>query len=239
VAASRPWWKKICVAAIPLALALTMGSPPTTALPAHTAVRLQQTEDTLRQQFHAEQKRAELGQETGAQAMCSLLKATAADSHNAGEFVKLTQALFVHNDWIPNYPGTVVPVIPKTTLVQPGAGDFTGLPTTGWKPKYKDATDGKISDEDQSHHLVAYLSLGYYSGNAASFVGSYYHKFEENQLQNKGDINLGIMAGRYGAALRKAHRQHDVRALVDSMCHELSAAKQVAKPTHWTVPDQK
>ena len=34
-----------------------------------------------------------------------------------------------------------------------------------------DKTDGKVNDDDQTHHLVAFLALGYYRGPGSQLPG--------------------------------------------------------------------
>ncbi len=131
--------------------------------------------------------------------------------------------------------------MPHSALPQPPQDSFKGLPTTGWKDRYKDQTDGKLNDDDQTHHVVAYMLLGYYRGQAASWVGSYYHKLEQGQMANHGDIRLGIAAGRLGARL--AHMpdatSEQLVQEVDRFAAELTDPAGQPQAERWSVPQDK
>ena len=62
---------------------------------------------------------------------------------------------------------------------------------------------------------------------------------EEGQLENTGDINLGIMASRFGDELHHAKSQAALQGTVDRLCRELSDRSQVPSPTKWSIPSQK
>lgn len=190
---------------------------------------------TLRADLRTHQLKAARGEETGGQALCSMLKEEAAMSRSSEEFVQLNQALWVHNDWIVNLP-TGAPTIPHTYVNQPPLEQFAGLPTSGWKLAYKDQIDGKVNQDDQTHHLAAYVSLGYYRGSEFSAAGAYYHELENN-LENGGDINLGVLGGQFGATLRHTSPQQ-LQSAVSQLCSRINDAGAKPAPVHWTVPDQ-
>ena len=184
---------------------------------------------TLRSDLRTHQLRAARGEETGAAALCAILREEADMSASSEEFVQLNQALFVHNEWIVNLP-TGAPTLPHTRVPQPGPESFTGLPTTGWKRAYRDTNP----DEDQTHHLAAYVSLGYYRGAEFAGAGAFYHE-AENQLKNGGDINLGVLGGQIGADLR--HTTPEQAA--DRLCQAILDPQAKASPVHWNVPEVK
>jgi hypothetical protein len=244
---AQSWLKAL---ALPLAVASALSvspgaaaaSTPSTVVQTTLASRL----ESLQHDLQTQQALAAQGHITGAQALTRVLKETARQSRNADEFVQLTQALFVANDWIPEKP-VVGRVIPPTSLPQPAAGTFKGLPTTGWKAKYRDTRNGVPDNDDQTHHLVAFLSLGYHHGAAAASAGSFYHKLEENRLDNHGDINLGRLAGKFGAQLGHSTvlgPTHPLQGpalekLVDRLCDELTDPAAQASPSTWSLPDTK
>lgn len=184
---------------------------------------------TLRTDLRTHQLRAARGEETGAAALCAVLREEADMSSSSEEFMQLNQALFVHNDWIVDLP-TGAPTIPHTRVPQPAAETFVGLPTTGWKVAYRDIH----ADEDQTHHLAAYVSLGYYRGAEFAGAGAFYHE-AENHLKNGGDINLGVLGGKIGADLR----HQTPRQAADRMCRAILDPGAKASPVHWNVPDVK
>jgi hypothetical protein len=195
------------------------------------AERYEQVFTVLRRQ----QTLVEAGERNGAEALRRVLLAAADLSRTPSEFMQLTQATFVENSWISRAP-VVGGVIPSTTLPQPAREQFKGLPSTGWETRYKDMTDGTVNDDDQCHHLVAYMALGYYHGAAAAIAGSYYHKYEQGQMRkNIGDINLGILGGKFGVGLGRSTirgpRRGDhavdndsLRQAVNRLCDELTDA---------------
>lgn len=78
-----------------------------------------------------------------------------------------------------------------------------------------------ISDDDQSHHLNAYLLVGYVWGANPGSAGSFAHKIEQNRLDNSGDINLGMIGSSYGERLRACTTPDELKAWTRQLCSSL------------------
>jgi RHS repeat-associated protein len=146
---------------------------------------------------------------TGLQALCRTLHSAVVQSGgNIDDFVQYLQALFVPNGQLASANAVIgslgLTTIPNTYLTQPPAFSGAGIPTTGWGTIWKDNKGFVVNDDDQSHHLMGYILVGYHTNSfIAGTGGSIQHKWGEggSNIANTGDMLLGSLGSAYGSDL--------------------------------------
>ena len=143
-----------------------------------------------------------------------MLKAADLSKGSSRDFSLLLKATFVPN----NQLGMIPYGIPKSKLTPGDSLQTIALPSTGFHSDWKDTTRGKVSDDDQSHHLNAFLLVGYVWGANPGSAGSFAHKIEQNRLDNSGDINLGMIGSSYGERLRECTTPDELKDWTRQLC---------------------
>lgn len=144
-------------------------------------------------------------------------KAADLSGGSSRDFSLLLKATFLPNNQLGLSPYGV----PKSKLTPPDSLQSITLPSTGFHPDWKDTNHGKASDDDQSHHLGAYVLVGYIWGANAGTAGSFAHKIEQDRMDNSGDINLGMVGSSYGERLRNCNSTESLKNWTRELCQTL------------------
>ena len=163
--------------------------------------------ETTEQKYHRLYKDHFSSGLTGADQFLYTWRAVANTSESLGEFLTLSEALFVPGDAVPErlkQIGMFGIEYQKTDAK--GKSVFARSTTTGWNKKYVDYPEYKTTE--QSHHLMFYLILGFHGANT-SYNRRELRDAEKRSQKSVGasrintpDITLGDDALMWGEQLR-------------------------------------
>jgi RHS repeat-associated protein len=164
------------------------------------------------------------GRSTNLQAVCSIMHA-ASDlaGDNTADFMALIYAAFMPNIRNPSRKRS----LPESQLQVPPLGNPAFANPTGWDPLLLDSFH---PEEDQAHHLVAYMEYSYMTSETRGAVADFFQKFPlkgalirngDPNLWNMGDLRLGMVGVKFGARMKGIKCQADRGRLLNRLCATL------------------